>query len=99
MRFLPQKLGSHHKHKVDLQMWDMYVPLTGKPALSYNFEEAKKEAKKALCQIKLKLVCFRIDHKLHTSHQRPFYAHLGFEIELNWNIAHIIWVMLPEFKA
>ena len=32
----------------DLQMWDMYVPLTGKPALSYTFEEAKKEAKKAL---------------------------------------------------
>lgn len=26
----------------DLQMWDMYVPLTGKPALSYNFEEAKR---------------------------------------------------------
>ncbi|QNQ83086.1 oligoendopeptidase F [Lactobacillus sp. PV037] len=32
----------------DLQMYDMYVPLTGKPALSYNFEEAKIEAKKAL---------------------------------------------------
>ena len=32
----------------DLQMWDMYVPLTGKPALSYNFEEAKKVAKEAL---------------------------------------------------
>ena len=32
----------------DLQMYDMYVPLTGKPALSYNFEEAKVEAKKAL---------------------------------------------------
>ncbi|MBA1392370.1 oligoendopeptidase F [Lactobacillus sp. XV13L] len=32
----------------DLQMWDMYVPLTGKPALTYTFEEAQKEAKKAL---------------------------------------------------
>lgn len=32
----------------DLQMWDMYVPLTGKPSLSYTFEEAKEEAKKAL---------------------------------------------------
>ena len=32
----------------DLQMWDMYVPLTGKPALTYTFDEAKKEAKKAL---------------------------------------------------
>lgn len=32
----------------DLQMYDMYVPLTGKPALSYNFEEAKVEAKNAL---------------------------------------------------
>lgn len=32
----------------DLQMYDMYVPLTGEPALSYNFEEAKIEAKKAL---------------------------------------------------
>ena len=32
----------------DLQMWDMYVPLTGKPALSYTFDQAKKEAKKAL---------------------------------------------------
>lgn len=32
----------------DLQMWDMYVPLTGKPSLSYTFAEAKKEAKKAL---------------------------------------------------
>lgn len=35
----------------DLQMWDMYVPLTGKPALSYNFEEAKAEAKKALAPL------------------------------------------------
>ncbi|MDE7057003.1 MAG: oligoendopeptidase F family protein, partial [Lactobacillus sp.] len=35
----------------DLQMWDMYVPLTGKPALSYDFEEAKKEAKKALAPL------------------------------------------------
>ena len=32
----------------DLQMWDMYVPLTGKPSLSYTFAEAKEEAKKAL---------------------------------------------------
>lgn len=32
----------------DLQMCDMYVPLTGKPALSYTFAEAKEEAKKAL---------------------------------------------------
>lgn len=32
----------------DLQMYDMYVPLTGQPVLSYNFEEAKAEAKKAL---------------------------------------------------
>ncbi|BDR61059.1 oligoendopeptidase F [Lactobacillus xylocopicola] len=31
-----------------LQMWDMYVPLTGKPALSYTFDQAKTEAKKAL---------------------------------------------------
>ena len=35
----------------DLQMWDMYVPLTGKPALSYNFEEAKKVVKKALAPL------------------------------------------------
>lgn len=35
----------------DLQMWDMYVPLTGKPALSYNFEQAKAEAKKALAPL------------------------------------------------
>lgn len=32
----------------DLQMYDMYVPLMGKPSLSYNFEEAKNEARKAL---------------------------------------------------
>lgn len=32
----------------DLQMWDLYVPLTGKPSLSYTFNQAKKEAKKAL---------------------------------------------------
>ncbi|MDF7682232.1 oligoendopeptidase F [Lactobacillus sp. ESL0679] len=32
----------------DLQMWDMYVPLTGKPAMAYTFDEAKEEAKKAL---------------------------------------------------
>lgn len=35
----------------DLQMWDMYVPLTGKPSLSYTFAEAKEEAKKALCPL------------------------------------------------
>ncbi|MDF7638272.1 oligoendopeptidase F [Lactobacillus sp. ESL0791] len=35
----------------DLQMWDMYVPLTGKPALSYSFTTAKKEAKKALAPL------------------------------------------------
>lgn len=32
----------------DLQMYDMYVPLTGKPSLTYDFEAAKAEAKKAL---------------------------------------------------
>ena len=32
----------------DLQMWDLYVPLTGTPSLSYTFELAKAEAKKAL---------------------------------------------------
>ncbi len=32
----------------DLQMYDMYVPLTGEPVLSYNFNEAKEEARKAL---------------------------------------------------
>lgn len=32
----------------DLQMWDMYVPLTGQAPLTYNFEQAKVEAKKAL---------------------------------------------------
>ena len=35
----------------DLQMYDMYVPLTGKPSLSYNFEQAKVEAKKALAPL------------------------------------------------
>lgn len=35
----------------DLQMWDMYVPLTGKPSLTYNFDEAKGEAKKALAPL------------------------------------------------
>ncbi|WEV50917.1 oligoendopeptidase F [Lactobacillus sp. ESL0731] len=35
----------------DLQMWDMYVPLTGKPAMAYTFDEAKKEAKKALAPL------------------------------------------------
>lgn len=29
-------------------MYDMYVPLTGEPSLSYNFEEAKNEARRAL---------------------------------------------------
>lgn len=31
-----------------LQMWDMYVPLTGKPLLEVNFEDAKKMALEAL---------------------------------------------------
>lgn len=35
----------------DLQMYDMYVPLTGKPVLSYNFEKAKAEARKALAPL------------------------------------------------
>lgn len=35
----------------DLQMYDMYVPLTGKPSLSYTFEQAKQEAKKALAPL------------------------------------------------
>lgn len=35
----------------DLQMYDMYVTLTGKPVLSYNFEEAKAEARKALAPL------------------------------------------------
>lgn len=35
----------------DLQMYDMYVPLTGKPVLSYNFNEAKEEARKALAPL------------------------------------------------
>ncbi|GAA3635082.1 oligoendopeptidase F [Lactobacillus hamsteri] len=35
----------------DLQMWDMYVPLTGKPSLTYNFDQAKEEAKKALAPL------------------------------------------------
>ncbi|WEV36791.1 oligoendopeptidase F [Lactobacillus sp. ESL0677] len=35
----------------DLQMWDMYVPLTGKPAMAYTFDEAKEEAKKALAPL------------------------------------------------
>lgn len=35
----------------DLQMYDMYVPLTGEPVLSYNFNEAKEEARKALAPL------------------------------------------------
>lgn len=35
----------------DLQMWDMYVPLTGKAPLTYTFEQAKTEAKKALAPL------------------------------------------------
>ena len=35
----------------DLQMYDMYVPLTGEPPLSYNFETAKAEARKALASL------------------------------------------------
>lgn len=34
--------------KGDLQMWDMYVPITGKPSLSYTFAEAKAQAREAL---------------------------------------------------
>ncbi|RMC47245.1 oligoendopeptidase F [Lactobacillus sp. ESL0228] len=32
----------------DLQMWDMYVPLTGTPSLSYTFDQAKNKTKEAL---------------------------------------------------
>lgn len=32
-------------------MYDMYVPLTGEPSLSYNFEEAKNEARRALAPL------------------------------------------------
>lgn len=32
----------------DLQMWDLYVPLTGKPALNYDFDAAKQAAREAL---------------------------------------------------
>lgn len=32
----------------ELHMYDMYVPLTGEPSLTYDFPAAKKEAKKAL---------------------------------------------------
>lgn len=35
----------------DLQMYDMYVPLTGEPVLSYNFNEAKEEARKSLAPL------------------------------------------------
>lgn len=35
----------------DLQMYDTYVPLTGEPVLSYNFNEAKEEARKALAPL------------------------------------------------
>ena len=35
----------------NLQMWDLYVPLTGTPSLSYTFEQAKAEAKKALAPL------------------------------------------------
>lgn len=35
----------------DLQMWDMYVPLTGKAPLTYTFDQAKTEAKKALAPL------------------------------------------------
>lgn len=35
----------------DLQLYDMYVPLTGEPVLSYNFNEAKEEARKALAPL------------------------------------------------
>lgn len=35
----------------DLQMWDMYVPLTGQPLLEVDFEDAKKMAKQALAPL------------------------------------------------
>lgn len=35
----------------DLQMWDMYVPLTGQPLLEVKFEDAKKMAKEALAPL------------------------------------------------
>ncbi|WEV41202.1 oligoendopeptidase F [Lactobacillus sp. ESL0681] len=51
----------------DLQMWDMYVPLTGKPALSYTFTQAKTAAKKALAplgQDYLKQVDYIFDNRV-----------------------------------
>ncbi|MFD1429273.1 oligoendopeptidase F [Lacticaseibacillus mingshuiensis] len=35
----------------DLHMYDMYVPLTGEPPLTYTIDEAKAEAKKALAPL------------------------------------------------
>lgn len=32
----------------DLQMWDMYVPLTGTPTISYTFKQAQGKVKEAL---------------------------------------------------
>ncbi|WP_179396209.1 oligoendopeptidase F [Lacticaseibacillus absianus] len=35
----------------ELHMYDLYTPLTGEPPLSYTFDEAKAEAKKALAPL------------------------------------------------
>lgn len=35
----------------DLQMWDMYVPLTGQPLLEVKFDDAKKMVKEALAPL------------------------------------------------
>ncbi|KRK74058.1 oligoendopeptidase F [Lacticaseibacillus nasuensis] len=35
----------------ELHMYDMYVPLTGKPPLSYTYQEAQAEAKRALAPL------------------------------------------------
>ena len=35
----------------ELNSWDMYAPLTGAPELSYTYEEAQAEAKKALAPL------------------------------------------------
>src|SRR5699024_12772589 len=36
----------------ELQMYNLYVPLTGEPSPSYNFEEAKNEATRALAPLR-----------------------------------------------
>lgn len=50
----------------DLQMWDMYVPITGKPSQTYSFVSAKKIAKTALApmgQDYLKHVDYLFDNR------------------------------------